>query len=115
MNRAVRVTLSLLALAGLTTTGGCALPPRIEIVSDDGPPRALEPFDWPRPIRVGVLTNHGGHDLLHERVMRSLSDGVDRLTRDYRPSSTDRVDYVVDVGLDVVGDGRLSNFFAVFP
>jgi hypothetical protein len=105
------------ALVITTSTSGCALAPRIELVSQDGhPPVAREPFDWPRPIRVGVLPDSTRYEPLHDRVVRTLADGIDRVVRDHRPSAaSERVDYVLAVDIDVDGDGRVSNFLAVFP
>lgn len=105
-----------LAVTGLTTSAGCTLPPRIDIVSQDGrPPLVVEPFDWPRPIRVGVLESRGRYELLHDRVVDDLADGIDRLVRNHRPSAADRVDYILAIDMDVDGKGRATNFLAVFP
>lgn len=105
-----------LAIAATSTTSGCALAPRIELVSQDGrPPLAVEPFDWPRPIRVGVLEDRSRYQPLHDRVVGALADGIDRLVRNHRPSAADRVDYILAIDLDVDGQGRATNFLAVFP
>lgn len=111
----------LVRLAALTTlaltTSGCALAPRIELVSHDGsPPVRSEPFDWPRPIRVGLIEARSRYEPLQDRVATELAEGVDRVVRYHRPSQAyERVDYLIAVDIDVQGQGRLSNFFAVFP
>jgi hypothetical protein len=113
------VSLACLALAlGLSTAStGCHMAPRIEMVSSDGAPAPnLDPFDWPRPIRVGITPEWGRYGGLHHLVAHALEDGVDRLVMDYRPSrESERVDYVIDLDIGVDGDGRLTNFLAVFP
>ncbi|MCO5170370.1 MAG: hypothetical protein M9894_28875 [Planctomycetes bacterium] len=108
--------LAALALAG--AGGGCSLPPRLEHVAHEGgaPGRTAEPFDWPRPVRVGVKPDGGGHGRLHRRVVGALHEGFDRLVVDYRRSrATEPVDYVVDVDITVHGEPHGTNFLVVFP
>ncbi len=109
-----------LALAALTLAGagGCTLPPRIEYVGHEGGARADDaPFDWPRPVRVGVVGGNFGRNLvLRDRVVEALGEGVDQVVHAYRPGrSAERVDYVVDLDVDVRGEGHATNFLACFP
>lgn len=103
-----------LGLAG----SGCSLPPRLEHVSHEGAGVAVdvEPFDWPRPVRVGVTPGDGGHHGLHARVVGALHEGFDRLVIDYRRArATEPVDYVVDVDVGIRGEPHGTNFLVVFP
>lgn len=116
----LRLTLALAAL-GLAGAGGCTLPPRIEGVSHEGGrlDDADAPFDWPRPVRVGVVGSSFDPNLvLRERVVEALAEGVDRVVRcdlnrsDVRP---ERVDFVADIDVDVRGSGDATNFLVCFP
>jgi hypothetical protein len=116
MQRLESYVLIALVIVSANTTAGCALPPRIDIVSQDGrPPIEIEPFDWPRPVRVGVLAERSRYQPLHDRVVHELADGIDRLVRNHRPSAADRVDYLLAIDMEIKGRGRASNFLAVFP
>lgn len=116
--RATRLALTLGAVTLAGAGGGCAIPPRIEVVSHDGDHAGGgEPFDWPRAVRVGVVGgDFGRHVVLRDRVVDALREGVDRVFDGYRPGRTgERVDYVVDIDVSVEGQGHPSNFLAVFP
>lgn len=114
----LRLTLALGALAALGASG-CTAPPRVEYLGPVGVTDDTDdpPFDWPRPVRLGVVGGDFGRNLvLRDRVLEALGEGVDRVVHGYRPNrSPERVDYVVDVDVDVRGDGEATNFLAVFP
>lgn len=116
----LRASLALAALGALLATG-CAAPPRVEYlgpvgVAHDGPDDD-EPFDWPRPVRLGVVGGHfGRHLVLRDRVLEALDHGFDQVVHGYRPSrSAERVDYAVDVDVHVRGDAEATNFLVVLP
>lgn len=108
------LVLALIALGG--TTSGCRLPPRIELVEQSGEgPASDTPFDWPRAVRIGVVENGGRYQPLHDLVVDALTEGVDRVVPDVRRAVDEPVDYVIDMDIEIEGDGRPTNFLAVFP
>jgi hypothetical protein len=66
-------------------------------------------------VRLGLVRELGRHDALQARLVSALGEGVDHLDPDWRPTSGARVDYVLDIDIDVEGSGRASNFLACFP
>lgn len=110
----VPLALALLVLAG--TTSGCRSAPRIELVEQSGGDEATEaPFDWPRPVRVGVIDNGTRYPTLHDRVVSALAQGVDRVVPDVRRAHDDPVDYVVDLDIAIDSSAHATNFLVVFP
>lgn len=114
---ALRLTLTLAALA-LLGASGCTLPPRVDYVGYEGGSLSSDDsLAWPRPVRVGVVGGDFGRTVaLREQIVDALGEGVDRVVHGYRPGRSDeRVDFVVKVDIDVRGSGRATNFLATFP